>query len=713
MSAKSTATSAELAQHARFRNDIQGLRAFAVLAVIADHLFARPVGGFVGVDVFFVISGYLITGLLIREHGRSGKISIADFYRRRVRRIMPVAVLVLIVTVATAWLVFRPGRATVTTVDSLWALFFGANWHFAAIGTDYLRAAGPLSPVQHFWSLGVEEQFYLAWPWLLIILFGVLIRFAARKPSQTVVLGVVVATVGVGSFAFAVWETHTAGTIAYFSTFSRAWELAAGAFLAVIAAHSRRLPDWIRPVLAWLGIVGLAWSVLFIGPSFAFPAPWGAVPVLSTCLVILAGDGGRQRFIWLLTNPISGYLGRISYSLYLWHFPAIVVLSAVLIPAGLRFSALSLALTVGLSVASYHLVEEPIRASGWLIPRRGGAASRRSKRTSARLVASGVAGAAMLAIVLAGSLTAATALAPPPPASTSLDPSGKVLTQAALTTQITNALSTTSWPRLNPSIDGLMNAIAPEWVKDDCLNITDSNINRCVFGSPSAQHTAVILGDSVAISWMPALEKALGSKEWKIQALTYGECPAINVSATRYTGDGSPDLDFEKTCMAHHSWAIKQVKRIQPTLIVVASAESTLIRLSDGKTGMDAVDEWQVGTTQTLRALHSATDGRIVVLSSPPTVKDVKGCATAINSPSECISTVDTYYVPMARAEDAAVRAINAPRDVFRIDSLPWFCVGERCPAFVGSTPTYVDSTHLTAAYSALLAPLLRSSLGG
>ena len=155
-----------------FRGDIEGLRAVAVIVVIFDHLLGWPSGGFIGVDIFFVISGFLITSLLLKEHARTGRISLVGFYRRRIRRILPVSLLVLVVTVAIGYLLLPGARAFSTLWDGVYSALFVANWHFAAVGTGYLQATNAVSPLQHYWSLAVEEQFYFVWPFLLIVIFA-------------------------------------------------------------------------------------------------------------------------------------------------------------------------------------------------------------------------------------------------------------------------------------------------------------------------------------------------------------------------------------------------------------------------------------------------------------------------------------------------------------------------------------------------------------
>lgn len=350
------------------RRDIQGLRAIAVLAVIADHLFTWPSGGFVGVDVFFVISGFLITGHLLKEHDRTGVISFRGFYRRRIKRILPASTLVLALTVVAAYFVFNTGRSISVGIDAAWALFFAANVHFGTIGTDYFLATGPVSPLQHFWSLAVEEQFYFVWPWLMLLIFAVVSRKAGV--SKAAAHGAVAITMGaiiIASFGWALYETATAPTPAYFSTFSRTWELGVGALLAVGSTQLRRIPAHLRPLLAWLGLLSIIASLFVVSGDTMFPAPGAALPVLASAMVIAAGTGGRQQYLWPLTNHVMGYVGNISYSLYLVHFPIIIFLG-VFFPKDTTLYTVALVLMFAVAAASYHGVENPVRNSLWLEP---------------------------------------------------------------------------------------------------------------------------------------------------------------------------------------------------------------------------------------------------------------------------------------------------------------------------------------------------------
>ena len=690
------------------RGDIEGLRAVAVLLVIADHLVGWPSGGFIGVDVFFVISGFLITGLLLRGHRDRGRISFADFYRRRVRRILPASVLVLVVTAVAAHVVFFGSRARATLDDALWSFLFAGNWHFALEGTDYLQAEGPVSPLRHFWSLAVEEQFYVVWP---VVMAVILASAGWRRRHRIKGLKSIFATMAlivVGSYAWALHETATEPTWAYFSTFSRAWELGLGALVAIAAPAVTRIPARLRPLLGWAGLAAIGVGAAVIDPGTPFPAPGALLPVLGTAVVIAAGTGG-ESFLVPLTNRVARYVGALSYSLYLWHFPAIVVLAA-LMPVDARYYALVAGVTAVAAMASYHLVEQPIRRSSWLRP--GAAPSRapRAWQLSAWAVAT-VAGALAVALVVsqtagwpqdrdAGAQTPPSAVAAAPGAGAP-DP-GEVLSQ-----EISAALTVSEWPELTPGLDALGSAAqAPEWVEDDCLSVL-YNVAECRYGDPGAPLTAVLLGDSVAISWMPGIRRALGA-DWQIQSLTQGQCPQPTVRL-RAVGDSR---GFPEFCAEHREWAIEQVRQIQPDLVIVAAAANTLERLDSEARGEAALAEWRAGVTDMLTALDTAPL-RVVVLESPPEGEDLQTCATRFNGPQDCVSTpTEDHEAFVAVDRDAVEQYRPAALQLTYVDTRAWFCdARDRCPPFVGTTPVFADGLHMSAAYSERLAPVLAQAL--
>jgi peptidoglycan/LPS O-acetylase OafA/YrhL len=348
------------------RVDIQGLRALAVLLVLADHVgVGFLAGGYVGVDVFFVISGFLISSLLFAEIRSTGRVSIARFYARRARRILPASTVLLVTT-----LVFVAVTSSVTRVgdvirDTLWAALFLANVNFARQGRDYSDMGASVSAVQHFWSLAVEEQFYLVWPALLLLLALLWRRRAADGSAwnRRILLRVVL----VGFTLSLLWSvviTVRDPQAAYFSTPARAWELAGGALVALLVPVLSRLRSWVRLVLSFGGVVAVAAAALRFDSATPFPGWVALLPVLGTMAILAAGTGAGQPWPGrLLTIPPGPWVGDISYSLYRWHWP-VIVLGREQFPeatAGRSGTILLVAVSVLLAALSYYFVEEPFR----------------------------------------------------------------------------------------------------------------------------------------------------------------------------------------------------------------------------------------------------------------------------------------------------------------------------------------------------------------
>jgi peptidoglycan/LPS O-acetylase OafA/YrhL len=635
-----------------FRGDIEGLRGVAVLLVVFGHVTGWPRGGFVGVDVFFVISGFLITGLLVSEREKTGRISIRGFYARRVRRLMPAGVLVLVLTDLAASLLLLPSRAHETFVDSLWAFGFLANVHFAQLGTDYFSLTRAPSAVQHYWSLSVEEQFYVVWPALILLVCGLAKR--ASRRALTVVAGAIV----VASLTWSVISTANTPASAYFSSPARAWELGAGALLVLLAP--KRVPG----VFAWLGAAGLVASAIVITPTTAVPGYALVLPVASTVAVLAAG-GAR---IGLATPPIR-YVGLISYSLYLWHWP-VVVLGAT-VPGGTSaFGKVVLIAIAGvLSVLSYHLVEQPFRR-------------RRPQQVPGPRRASVIAPA--YAMVLIAALGATWVLAdspasrraerhtPPPVGAEAATPPVR-----DLPAEIQAALQLSSWPE---DLDSdLTDAGAPEWLHDKCLDIGSKNAARCTYGPATATRSVALIGDSVAVSWLPALRRAPSLRNARIHVLTLRQCANLRDVV-------SPG------CAGHQDWALEQVRRLRPSLVVMSARYQ----------GSQSAIEWRDGTTRMIAAVAPYTK-KVVLLSPPPGTGNLQSCYTRLSEPQDCAAAVSDRWRTYAGAE---LQAATAGHAVF-VDSRQWFCVADRCPAVVADLPVLFDGRHLTAVYAAAIAPFM------
>jgi peptidoglycan/LPS O-acetylase OafA/YrhL len=678
------------------RADVQGLRAFAVVAVIVDHLAGWPVGGFVGVDVFFVISGFLITGLLLREHDRTGTISFRDFYVRRIKRIIPAAMVVIVFTVVGAFFVFNSVRATQTLWDGVWATLFAANWRYAALGTDYFAAAAAISPLQHYWSLAVEEQFYFVWPWLMLLIFQ-LARSRGRKSTRSAhrAIGIAMTVIAGASFAWAIYDTSTNATWAYFSLFTRAWELGVGALLAVGAGFLARIPSALRPVLGWVGLVAIIASFFLVNDeNGGFPAPWAALPVLATALVIAAGTGGKQRYLFPLMNPATTWIGDVSYSLYIWHFPLIIFGTSLFGDEPLVLATI-LAVTFGVAWASYVLIEDPLRRGRWFVRKQGphGRAGRlfpdglwrpREVMVAVLLLGVVVSGMSVAALGRSAPTQAAAGTVPAAPITTTptADSASATPELDRLTGELSTALAATTWPGdLSPSMD---EAIAEKQAPADVIRCGSAvrDGDQCVWGDPNAEHTIVTVGNSVSMTYVHALRTALGDNGgWRVISYGMFGCPFT---------DWAVDDITEKTtkqpagCLERHNEAVAAINELAPDIVVAS--------------GLGSIE----GARSQLEKITA--DTRVLFMPGPPNEKNPQDCYTPTSAPGDCVSKVQGSW--------GVTEAALAPFGT-RVDTRPWFCDKGVCPPFAGSIPTKIDNAHMTAEYAERIAPVIREYLVG
>lgn len=692
------------------RLDIQGLRMVAVLLVVADHLFGWPHGGFIGVDVFFVISGFLITGSLLHTIEKTGRISFSNFYRRRIRRIVPAATLVLVVTVGVAYFVFNGSRFNSTWLDAVAGFLFVSNWRFAIEGTDYFNASGPVSPLQHYWSLSVEEQFYFVWPAVIFVVSMVAIRLAWTGRARVALLAGVMGTVIAVSFAYAVLDTSTDPSWAYFSTLTRVWELGIGAIVMILISQFQRIPEVARPIIAWSGLILIlvgAFTITETGGGF--PAPWAAVPVLGAALVIIAGIGGEQRYLQILTNKASIYIGDISYSLYLWHWPIIVLLGSVIAAEGWHYYLGALFMMFGVSAAAYHFFEDRVRRSSWLETAsevKEGQLLSKSRWRLPRLRLNETdqkIGTISLAILVAGlsMITIAVTTPTPQPSFASSAVTAGGLSSAELTGRdrdIADALSANEWPAgLTPSLDSISKALPLE-DSAGCGNVSHTDPATCTFGS--GDRTAVVVGDSIALTWIATVRAILEPQGWQVRGLTKAGCPYVET-----------DIDGKQReeCADHREWVTQRINELRPDLVIVSGTEDKIAHLASGASGDTAAQEWQAGSATAYRN-YAAAGAKVVVVSPPPSGKDPQECVTRTSTPADCVSKVGKEWYLVSRAESAAAAEAGATY----VDTRRWFCTeSDYCPMFVGNITVKRDSVHMTPEYSVSIAPELSPILTG
>lgn len=697
------------------RRDIQGIRALAVVAVLFNHVLGFPTGGFAGVDVFFVVSGFLITGILLREYEKTGSVSAVTFYKRRAKRILPAATLVLLFTVAVALLTMLRSRALAVWTDAWWAFLFAANWRFAFTGTDYFAQGAGTSPVQHYWSLSVEEQFYFVWPWLLLALLLLIHRgLGGRRSADTAsshtartervsarkIATVLIAAIAGASFVWAWYDTRVDPTVAYFSTWTRAWELGLGAALATTASWWARLPSSLRPVLSWVGLVGAVASMFVITESSPFPFPWAVLPVGFSALMIVAGIGHEPRFVPLLTNRASGFLGDISYSLYLWHFP-VAIFGAALLPANTLVKIGLMGIGLILATGSYYLVEGPLHRSPWLSGKNGDARRaawaqwRQDFRPSLRffaaftavgIIASLVGGWAVLA--RAGGSTQVGGDLGQLPAVAVSGTSG-----TALQAELRAAMAAASWPSLSPSLESAGDDRGPE-ERDGCLEPAVLDPARCLYGSGDKR--ALLIGDSYAASSGTMVTAALQPLGYRVQVYGWYSC-AINTAPLAWPSQPQ----FEAACNDSKSQLAEFVRETRPDLLIVLDSEVAYEGVAKGG------GDWAAGRRAALAELKPLVP-RLVVVTANPVGKGISTCATVFSTPRDCEAPISKTYVDKFLADAEAARQVG----VQFVDTRALFSADGTVPAFAAGTTQRFDSGHLTASYGRLAAPALREQLG-
>ncbi|MFC4333595.1 acyltransferase family protein [Salininema proteolyticum] len=678
----------------RWRQDIEGLRALAVGLVIAAHAgIDRLAGGFVGVDVFFVISGFLITGLLLREIRKNGRIDLSRFYARRVARLLPAAALVLAATLAASWIWLTPLRLKDIAADIVAAALNVVNFRLAVTGTDYLNADAEPSPVQHFWSLAVEEQYYIVWPLLLTAVVWLVLRrrtgenaldgaapTSRRTARLTWTVTAILGTVLVASLAASVLTTPGDPVWAYFGLHTRAWELAAGALLAV-AADRIRLGERTAGLLGWAGLALIAFTAFAYDSDTAFPGHAALLPVLGAVAVIAAGGrDSKWAPTWLLTLAPARYVGKISYGLYLWHWPVLMIAPTALgIEPTTRNNVALMGLAFVLAAVSFHAMEDPIRRHRplTLVPSR-----------------SLVMGGALATSTLVIAFLAVTV----PVVGTDKDLSDQ------RTMPLTEAVDVEYVPAsLTPSLDDARDDKPTVYAEDCIVWQKDSEVNEdCWFGDEDGDRTVVIFGDSHAAQWFPPLEQIAEDNGWRLAVQTKAACAVPEVRETNEKVGG----EFTQ-CREWRQSALDYIDDLEPDLVVTSASDDKDL-LAD-----DAGQAWLEGWEETNERLMDATGGHVVQIGSTPVwEKNIPNCLSEnVDEATDCVFDLADSKLDVNNREEVLDQ--SSEQGVQVIDPLPWLCDidSRRCPVIVGDLLVYRDSNHLTTYYTSALESELAAAL--
>ena len=693
----------------RFRRDIQGLRAIAVLLVALSHAHVPHLaGGFVGVDVFFVISGYLITGWLLHRTQRRGKLPMKSFYGARARRILPAAALTLVATVIASRYLLNYVRAESVFHDAIWSAFFSANIHFSNVGTNYFSQGQPASPLQHFWSLAVEEQFYLVWPALLLVSLFLLhrhpltrgygfgpgrkLRFTHRGVDNASMrrVEIILAVCVVSSLAWSVYYTSANPTASYFSTLARAWELGIGALIAVTADRIAVVPERARAIMSWVGLCGIFVAAVLFTSGTAFPGYAALLPVLGAALVVSGGVGGDPAMgahIVLGRQPLC-FVGDVSYSFYLWHWPVLIIAEEHVghsLPVATNL--LLLAGAFALSTVTYLYFENPIRR---------GAAFKAPWRAMLLWPASigTVAFATVLGFNSINSELQAQAAANPTIATTSTTVapthrggphSGPTPAVKAVIASVTSARKATAVPfNLSPTVANLPH---DEYSMNGCSAGFGSDTSGpiCQLADSTAGRTIVVFGDSHAQMWMPAFLYFASTEHWRL-------IPIVKEGCTADAFAGGIQKKFGGACQAWFSWALGQVKHLKPGAIILSTAYSRA-----GETTPASVTD---GLRNEISDLGKLTPHLLVMQDTPYLSKQPVDCLLAGGATlGSCTFPMPASLVSFNKEFALIVTAFDGTL----VPTLQWFCADSQCPTVIGATIGYIDEGHVSKTYATQL----------
>ncbi|MGX5800662.1 acyltransferase family protein [Bradyrhizobium sp. Arg314] len=642
-----------------FRPDIEGLRALAVAGVVAYHfgLAALP-GGFAGVDIFFVISGYLITRHLVAEISETGRLDLLRFYARRARRLLPAALFVIAATLAAGAVILSPEEQALYSKGAMFASAYMINLWLIRWSFDYFANDATSNPFIHYWSLSVEEQFYLAWPALLMLA-------AWLKPGKRAIV-VAIGVVGLVSFVLCAWLTSVSQPWAFYFSPLRAWEFAAGGLASMAPARLLQERPLLGRALSLAGLTMIGVAYLTFHQDAPFPGFLALLPVAGTVLLLKAGaagarDGSRNSK-WNCVNaalalPPLQWIGKLSYSLYLWHWPVIVYAGMLAPELTAAERLLCLALTLALSTLSYHLIENPIRRNGWLM-----ANAARALVPALLLTGTGVAAAygnARLAV-------------------RDLDPEQRIIAASAAEPSTARA-------------------------KAGCvLDYETVTPKPCVFGD--GQRVIALFGDSHADHWSTPLIEAGRKKGYRVATWLKNSCRASRISVW------SAELKRAYAeCDRWREQAIDEIIEARPALVVISELAVTSGRKMAGRGGAtDSQDaDWRAGLRSTLTSLSKAGLKVAFIRDVPFNNANVDTCvARALwrdETPSRCDQT--RAYAANDRMAAVEREIVNSVPNASYVDLTDRFCSATICHVFIDGKLAFRDQHHMATPFAKSLEP--------
>jgi peptidoglycan/LPS O-acetylase OafA/YrhL len=688
----------------KFRPDIEILRAFAVISVVIAHSKITLASGFIGVDVFFVISGFLITKHLFDEIQNTGTISLSSFYSRRILRIFPASMLVLVLTLIGSIFFLSPLQIINYCWDAFYSGISAVNYRFAITGTDYFQATSTQSPFQHFWSLAVEEQFYLVWPFILILISKLVIRKKSQKdlnlinnesdPSDILhiqknhfknfdLFGLVVTcfliVVICSSLYLSYSITMQSQPWAYFSIHTRAWQMAIGSILAFNLQFLSRINTRTASILSWVGFGGLIASLALISEATVYPGLWAILPTVSTAIIIASGTNfNKNSFEWVFDNKVIRFIGKISYSLYLIHWPVFVF---VFYNKGdsinIRDQIAAIQISIMLSVASLYLVENPIRFNQYL---------KKNYLETAKIGIFLIMFVTTLSLgiqflqnqIINGNVISVNA---------------NTISENQLNQKIKSALDIKELPQdLQKPVDKVAietgsGCIAIEVIK------TPQNGPKCRLGDKNSKKTIVILGDSHANQWVDALDLVAQQNNYLLLPFTKAGCSMTDIKHF------NPILKRDYTeCYLFRKAVLEEIQNINPDITITSEL-----------TYQESNNE---NYTKFLQKLTSISQKVIRLEDTPKPTKNIPECVTKNFSDIQKCSFVTqngNNKSPQNQSYDQIANTLS----IKTIDTKNWFCINGICPPIINNHVVYNDDSHVSDSYTLLLSQILNKKLFG
>ena len=626
---------------AGFRPDLDGLRAVAILIIIPFHAgWSIADGFFVGLDLFFVISGYLITRNLVRESERTGRIALGSFWGRRVLRLVPAMIVMLLGVLALSALLLSPLQWQTVSADARWTALYVSNVHFAEVTSDYFAANDTKSVLLHTWSLGLEEQFYVLWPLIIAVIAWVA---AKRKHLERKFLVGAFALTFAVSFALSVVLSGRAPTTPlmhpYYSLPTRAWEFAVAALFALAPVPRILERKSVATAAGIVGFVMIGLGMAFYDPSISYPGPWPLLPVTGTILIIASGAGFPGGIVpKALSWSIAQRLGRLSYSWYLWHWPLMIL--AILVTGNHSVWLASAAAAAGLIPAalSYRLVEQPLRFH------------RAFKGSLPRTLALGFGGS--LAVIAASILL--------------LRYSDVELNRIAAASAVEPGLR----------LDEVRAS-----VRDELCPNKEGNAFTCTGGDLDSDTVMLVTGDSHTRGWVPVFFKVGEQRGVKVVARWKPACPAFPVDTVDFASGG-----LDTACIDHREKTVEMIERLQPDLVVSTTSDDYAL-LVRSHAWEAAYREWVTDLQATGVVVGSVYDTPRLPYYALECIaeKGVEACA-APSGPAL------NYGAALTDAEDRVRKDVG---NVPTLDVNDVICDDELCHLVRNGTYVFTDSDHM------------------